>query len=94
MSTDAKRFLILTRRTAAFDDAVIAPHYAHLDALREDGRLELAGPFFDRAIPDRSGGAYLVRAGNLAEAEAIAFADPVHTSGSSVVTLHEWNASP
>ena len=85
---ESKRYLILTRRTATFDQAVIAPHYAHLDALREDGRLELAGPF-----ADRSGGAYLVRAGNLAEAEAIAFADPVHTTGASVVTVHEWNAS-
>ena len=89
MSDGRRRYLIITRRTAAFDAAVIAPHYAHLDALRDDGRLELAGPF-----SDRSGGAYLVRAGNLAEAEAIAFADPVHTSGSSDVTVHEWNATP
>jgi len=89
MSDGRKRYLILTRRTAAFDPAVIAPHYAHLDALRGDGRLELAGPF-----SDRSGGAYLVRAGTLAEAEEIAFADPMHTSGSSDVTVHEWNASP
>ena len=89
MSDGRKRYLILTRRTAAFDPAVIAPHYAHLDALRDGGRLELAGPF-----SDRSGGAYLVRAGTLAEAEEIAFADPVHTSGSSDVTVHEWNASP
>ena len=86
---ERKRYLIFTRRTPAFDQAAIAPHYAHLDALREDGRLELAGPF-----SDRSGGAYIVRAGSLAEAEAIAFADPVHTSGSSDVTVYEWNATP
>jgi len=89
MSDGRRRYLVLARRTEAFDAAVIAPHYAHLDALREDGRLELAGPF-----SDRSGGAYLVRAGSLAEAQAIAFADPVHTSGSSDVTVYEWNATP
>ena len=89
MSEERRRYLVLTRRTAAFDEAVIGPHHAHLDALRGQGRLELAGPF-----SDRSGGAYIVRAGSLAEAEAIAFADPLHVRGCSEVTVHEWNAAP
>jgi len=89
MSDERKRYLILARRTAAFDAAVIAPHHAYLDALRSDGRLELAGPF-----SDRSGGAYVVRADGLAQAESIAFADPLHTTGASDVTVHEWNATP
>lgn len=82
-----KRYLILTLRTPKFDPTVIAPHYEHLDRLRECGLLELAGPF-----TDRSGGAYLVRAADLEAARAIAHADPVHTSGSSQVTVHEWDA--
>ena len=35
----------------------------------------------------------LVKAENLAAAQALAFADPLHTSGSSIVTVYEWNAS-
>ena len=81
------RYLILAMRTPQFDPAVIVPHAAHLDRLREQGRLELAGPF-----TDSTGGAYLVRAETLAAAQAIAATDPVHTSGSSRVSVHEWNA--
>lgn len=83
-----KRFLVLTLRTPRFDPAAIAPHYAHLDALRERGALESWGPF-----ADRSGGAYVLRAESLAEAQAMAFADPLHVSGSSEVTVREWHAA-
>ncbi|HET9834882.1 MAG TPA: YciI family protein [Rhodanobacteraceae bacterium] len=82
-----QRYLILTLRTPRFDPAVIEPHYAHLDRLRERGMLELFGPF-----GDKSGGAYLIRAQDLDEARAIAHSDPVHVSGSSRVTVYEWNA--
>lgn len=81
-----KRFLVLTMRTPRFDPAVIPAHYAHLDALREGGKLEAFGPF-----TDKSGGAYLVRAESLQDAQALAFADPVHLTGSSEVTVREWN---
>jgi uncharacterized protein YciI len=81
-----RRYLILTLRTEQFDPAVIEPHYAHLDKLRERGVLELSGSF-----TDKSGGAYLVRAQNLDEARAIAHSDPVHASGSSKITVYEWN---
>lgn len=86
MST--KRFLVITLRRPQFDPAVIAPHYAHLDRLREAGVLELSGPF-----PDKTGGAYIVRAPSLEDAQAIAFADPLHTSGASEVSVREWNAT-
>lgn len=82
-----KRYLVMTLRTPQFDPAVIEPHCAHLDRLREQGVLELAGPF-----SDRSGGAYLVRVDSLDAARAIADADPVHTTGASRVTVHEWDA--
>lgn len=82
-----QRYLIMTLRTPQFDPAVVEPHYAHLDRLRERGVLELFGPF-----GDKSGGAYLIRARNLDEARAIAHSDPVHVSGSSRVTVYEWNA--
>jgi uncharacterized protein YciI len=49
--------------------------------------LELAGPF-----SDKSGGAYVLKADTLEEAQALAFDDPVHITGSSAVTVYEWNA--
>jgi uncharacterized protein YciI len=83
-----KHFLVLTMRAARFDPAVIPAHYAHLDALKADGKLEAFGPF-----TDKSGGAYLVRAESLPDAQSLAFADPVHLTGSSEVTVHEWNVT-
>ena len=41
---------------------------------------------------DKSGGAYVFMADNFNEAKAIADTDPVFTSGSSTLTLREWNA--
>jgi uncharacterized protein YciI len=81
------RYLITTFRTPQFQPSVIDAHYAFLERLRAEGRLELAGPF-----TDKSGGAYLIRAASLEEARALAFSDPVHTSKSSIVTVYEWNA--
>ena len=81
------RYLVTTFRTPQFDSSVIEAHYAFLDDLRQQGKLELAGPF-----TDKSGGAYLIRAENMEEARALAFRDPVHTSKSSIVTVYEWDA--
>jgi uncharacterized protein YciI len=80
-------YLVMTIRTPQFQPSVIDAHYAFLDHLKEQGALELAGPF-----ADKSGGAYLIRAASLAEAQTIAYSDPVHTSGSSIVTVYEWHA--
>ncbi len=81
------RYLVTTFRTPQFQTSVIDDHYAFLNRLRQEGKLELAGPF-----TDKSGGAYVIRANNLDEARTLAFSDPVHTSKSSVVTVYEWNA--
>ena len=78
---------MLTLRRADFDPAMVEPHHAHLSALRSRGLLELAGPF-----SDRSGGAYLLRTDSLETARDIAWADPLHVSGSSEVRVCEWNA--
>jgi len=82
------RYLVTTFRTPAFQASVVEQHYAFLDQLRAQGKLELAGPF-----TDKSGGAYLIKAGSLDEARSLAFADPVHLTGSSLVTVYEWNAA-
>lgn len=81
------RYLVTTMRTPAFQPSVVEQHYAFLDQLRAQGKLELAGPF-----TDKSGGAYLIKAASLEEAKSLAFTDPVHVSGSSLVTVYEWNA--
>lgn len=81
------KYLIMTVRTPQFDPAVIDAHYAFLGDLKQQGLLELAGPF-----TDKSGGAYLIKANNFEEAKSIAFSDPVHTSKSSIVTVYEWDA--
>lgn len=88
MRVDAmKRYLILAMRRAQFDLAVVPRHQAFLDGLREQGRLEMAGPF-----SDKSGGAYLLRAADLAEATALAHSDPAHLSGGWDITVYEWRA--
>ncbi|WP_016832740.1 YciI family protein [Herbaspirillum lusitanum] len=81
------KFLVLTFRTPNFQPNIVDDHYRFLDGLHAKGQLELAGPF-----ADKSGGAYLLQVGSIDEARQIAMQDPVHTSQSSVVTVHEWNA--
>ena len=88
MTTPTPRYLVLLMRRPGFDEALIAPHIAFLDALRAEGKLELNGGF-----SDRSGGAYLLRGvGSLAEAEAIVARDPLAVHGASDIVVHEWLA--
>lgn len=82
------RYLVTTIRTPQFQQSVVEGHYAFLDQLRQQGKLELAGPF-----TDKSGGAYIIKADNIEDANKMAFSDPLHTSNSSVVTVREWNAN-
>jgi uncharacterized protein YciI len=81
------KYLVLTMRRPAFDDTVRDDHYAFLQSLRDRGILEQAGPF-----TDRSGGAYVLRASSLADAQRIAGTDPLHVRKCSTVTVHEWRA--
>ncbi len=81
------RYLVMAMRTARFEESVIAPHLDFLQQLRDAGRLEMTGGF-----SDRSGGAYvLVNVASLAEAQAIAARDPLATTGTSELTVREWN---
>jgi uncharacterized protein YciI len=82
-----KRYLVMAMRKPDFDEAVVAPHLAFLDVLRNNGKLEMTGGF-----SDKSGGAYVLSVDTLAEAQAIAAIDPLATSDSSTLTVYEWNA--
>ncbi|WP_405177127.1 YciI family protein [Nocardia sp. NBC_01377] len=80
-----KKYLVMAMRTPNFDAATIEPHRRFLDALLERGQLRESGKF-----TDGSGGAYVILAESLDAAREIAFTDPVHTSGSSELTVYEW----
>ncbi len=81
-------FLILALRTPDFDPQVIAPHLAYLDELRSRGLLAVSGRFIDQ-----SGGAYIVRAESITEAEAIAAADPLASAGASELAVWAWDVN-
>ncbi len=86
MSTTT-RYLVLAMRRPQFDESVVAPHLAWLEELRARGQLAMTGGF-----ADRSGGAYVLEnVASLADARAIAATDPLATTGSSDLTVHEWN---
>ncbi len=86
MASALKRYLVMAMRQPGFDDAVIEPHMAYIGQLRARGRLDMSGGF-----SDGSGGAYLLRASDMAEAQAMADADPLHLTGASRLTVFEWN---
>lgn len=79
------KYLVMVMRTARFDTAVIEPHQRFLAGLRERGQLQESGRF-----TDGTGGAYVIYAESLDAAKEIAFTDPVHTTGSSELTVYEW----
>ncbi len=82
-----KHYLVLAIRRPGFDEAVVAPHLAWLDDLRGRGLLALTGGF-----SDRSGGAYVLQnVASLAEAQTLVATDPLAVTGSSDLTVHEWN---
>ncbi|KZC16416.1 hypothetical protein RHOFW510R12_29320 [Rhodanobacter sp. FW510-R12] len=81
------RYLVLLIRRPHLDPAVVPLHLAFLEGLRQEGRVELSGGF-----SDKSGGAYLLHAADLAEATALVHDDPAHVSGGWDITVHEWLA--
>lgn len=80
-------FLVVLLRRPVVDPEAIAAHAVFLDALRAEGRVERSGPF-----TDKTGGAYLLRAADLAGAQALVARDPACTSGGWDITIHEWQA--
>ena len=82
-----KLYLVQAIRKPSFEDAVIAPHKAFLDALSADDQLHLTGGF-----SDGTGGAYVLKnVDTLDAAKAIVATDPLAIHGSSELTIHEWN---
>jgi len=80
-------YLVMLKRRPVVDPAAVEAHRAFLEELRAQGVLERSGPF-----TDKSGGAYLIHADDLAAAQAIVARDPAHVSGGWDITIHEWQA--
>ncbi|HAL21194.1 MAG TPA: hypothetical protein DCP40_00435 [Stenotrophomonas sp.] len=79
-------YLVMALRLPTFAQAAVQPHLDFLDALREQGQLQLTGGF-----TDGSGGAYvLCNVDSLAQAQAIVATDPLVTMQASQLTVHEW----
>ncbi|MFE1592178.1 YciI family protein [Nocardia sp. NPDC058705] len=82
----ANKYLVMAMRTPKFDTSVIEPHRTFLQNLLAEGRLQESGGF-----TDGTGGAYVILAETLTTATTIAHSDPLHTTGASELTIHEWN---
>ncbi|GGK39474.1 YciI family protein [Nocardia camponoti] len=80
-----RKYLVMAMRTPAFVDSVIEPHRDFLAKLLADGALFESGKF-----TDGSGGAYVIFAENLTAATELVQQDPLHLTGSSELTVYEW----
>jgi uncharacterized protein YciI len=85
MSESTHLYLVMAMRNPTFQAEAGQAHQTFLAGLIDRGELDMTGPFTDGA-----GGAYLLRAASLDEATRIAHADPLHMTGSSTLTVHEW----
>ena len=79
-------YLVMVIRKPNFQSAIMDAHRSFLENLKRNDQLVFSGGF-----TDKTGGAYVINAQNREEATAIAYTDPLHTSGSSKITIHEWD---
>lgn len=89
----AQRFYVVIAEptaTAGARHAALAAHLAYLDEIERAGHLFLAGPFVQDDGPSTGGGLFVLRAGSLAEAQAIAARDPYNAGGYRTVTVRPW----
>ncbi|MFJ4655558.1 YciI family protein [Nocardia sp. NPDC088792] len=80
-----RKYLVMAMRTPRFDSAVIEPHQQWLGEVRSRGQLVESGKF-----TDGTGGAYVITAESLDAAQELVRTDPIHTTGSSELTVYEW----
>lgn len=73
--------------------AVHGDHIASVKALELDGRLLQAGPFLGDDGKPNGYGMFILRVGSLAEAKAIADADPYYSNGYRTYRLQPWRRS-
>ncbi|GAA4718921.1 YciI family protein [Brevibacillus fulvus] len=61
-------------------------HLEYVDQLFRAGKVVMAGPF-----TDKQGGMVIYKADSMAEAQALAEADPVVKEGARTLELREWS---
>ncbi|HZG71811.1 MAG TPA: YciI family protein [Chondromyces sp.] len=83
-----KKFLVLIERKPSFSGETIQGHREFLGNLRENQTLLTAGAF-----EDQTGGAYVLQANSLEEANSIVAKDPMNQENESVYIIKEWNAN-
>lgn len=87
-----KMYVLLTRPSRP--DIDLRPHLMehlhHQIELEKSGVLFAAGPLTTEAGGFPGTGMFIIRAGDFAEAKAIADSDPMHKSGRRVYDLYEW----
>jgi uncharacterized protein YciI len=94
MELESYGFVLLRRgpRALEYDDAALdrlqAAHLAHLDAMRDAGKLLVAGPFSDQ--PDETFRGLCVYACDLEETRALAESDPSVQAGRMAVDVMTW----
>jgi uncharacterized protein YciI len=82
-------YLVLSRSLPEKEEAKQLNYDDHrrwLEAQHKAGRLLFSGPTSDRAY-----GIYVMLAGSLSEAQAIAAGDPHHARGIRTMEVLEWN---
>lgn len=95
MSADPSRlaagrlFVVFSQGTADLTPHVPA-HVEYLVGLEKEGRLLMAGPFLRSDGTPAPRGMLLVWADDRAAAEALAAADPFHSSGARSFHVEEW----
>jgi uncharacterized protein YciI len=82
-----KQFLVIIERKPSFTGESLQGHRDFLLKLKKDNVLKVAGGF-----EDRTGGAYVIQADSLEEAEKIVNGDPMKIENHSIYSLKEWNA--
>jgi uncharacterized protein YciI len=94
MELDSYSFVLLKRgpRAAEFSDEELdslqAQHLGHLDAMREQGHLLVAGPFSDQ--PDESLRGFCLYRTDVEETRRLAESDPSVQSGRMAVDVMTW----
>ena len=98
MELESYGFVLLRRGPRAHDyddaepDRLQAAHLAHLDAMRAQGKLLVAGPFSDQ--PDETLRGLCVYACDLEETRALAESDPSVRAGRMAVDVMTWWTLP
>jgi uncharacterized protein YciI len=80
-------FLVLLQESGSADDVA---HEPFIDSLVERNLVLLGGDFDEEAFPGVTA-AYVLRCGDLAEAEAVVATDPLVASGACEATVVGWD---